>query len=384
MYLHEMKRKDAAKMKRKIFSAILCAAILACSVTVYAEPEVSQVSGNTTTPPTEEGSGDEDSETTPDLRDVFLFIASSPQRTVNINDIAPGSDITFAIEVHPTFTPEWEGSEVVSFKISASETSDDSYSITDDKVSLWDVKDSTSYSFYISSITISKDGTTLTYDLGQDEFGYGTTWTFVYTAPEEPSSSVSDNDVNYPENSEDDSSSDDRDDETAEEEPVAVVKNVVSAGGTDFTSTVSGVYIPDSVDGVAVTSSYEAVCAAAGVNVGTADAGRIVLYVCDNNNEQEQAVFSDAAKLLGTRMISMIDVDMYHFIQADCRTVTTLETPIEITVALPEWAVRQGGTFSILCADAAGNLIDLPDTDTNANTVTVSTNILGAFAIVVR
>ena len=71
-------------MKRKIFSAILCAAILACSVTVYAEPEVSQVSGNTTTPPTEEGSGDEDSETTPDLRDVFLFIASSPQRTVNI------------------------------------------------------------------------------------------------------------------------------------------------------------------------------------------------------------------------------------------------------------------------------------------------------------
>lgn len=372
-------------MKRKIFSAILCAAILACSVTVYAEPEVSQVSGNTTTPPTEEGSGDEASETTPDLRDVFSSISSAAQGIVHIRDFNPGESMTFGpMEVTPTFTSEWEGSEVISYKISAADTTDGNYSISGDKITISEPKDSASYTFYISSITITKDGTTLTYDLGMNEFGSQTSWTFLFTAPEEPSSSVSDNDVNYPESSEDDSSSDDRDDETAEEEPVTVVKNVVSAGGTNFTSTVSGVYIPDSVDGVAVTTSYEAVCAAAGVNVGTADAGRIVLYVCDNSNEQEQAAFSDAAKLLGTRMISMIDVDMYHFIQADCRTVTTLETPIEITVALPEWAVRQGGTFSILCADAAGNLIDLPDTDTNANTVTVSTNILGAFAIVVR
>ena len=81
-------------------------------------------------------------------------------------------------------------------------------------------------------------------------------------------------------------------------------------------------------------------------------------------------------------MITVIDVDMYHFISTECRTIRTLETPIEVTIALPDWAVRQGGNFSVLCVDINGNLLNLPDMDTDSKTLTVSTSTTGTFAII--
>lgn len=158
---------------------------------------------------------------------------------------------------------------------------------------------------------------------------------------------------------------------------------MVNINGANVTSTISGVYIPTSVSGVAVKTAYETVLASAGV-IGSDDAGKIVLYVCDNTSRQEQTAFSEAAALLGARVISMIDMDMYHFTLTDCQTVKTLTAPIEITIALPEWAVRQGDNFSILCVDSEGNLLNLPDTDSSAQTITILTNTLGTFAIVAQ
>lgn len=370
-------------MKKSFLIAILCMAMLACSVTAYAEPE-SSVSGNTTE---EEGS-----ESTPDLHDVFTFIASSPQGDVSIEDFRSGDTLYFETTiVDVTFTPEWEGAEVVEYQTSAADTSNSNYSITDNQIIIYDAQDSDSYTFYISSITVRKDGTTLTYDLDIDEFGSATSWTFILSPslmPEQPeedrpsgtvsgNSAVSSTDSSAP--ADNTSSNEDSSDAPSE----VVVKNVVNINGANVTSTISGVYIPTSVSGVAVKTAYETVLASAGV-IGSDDAGEIVLYVCDNTSRQEQTAFSEAAALLGARVISMIDMDMYHFTLTDCQTVKTLTAPIEITIALPEWAVRQGDNFSILCVDSEGNLLNLPDTDSSAQTITILTNTLGTFAIVAQ
>ena len=323
---------------------------------------------------------------------LFTFIASSPQGDVSIEDFRSGDTLYFETTiVDVTFTPEWEDAEVVEYQTSAADTSNSNYSITDNQIIIYDAQDSDSYTFYISSITVRKDGTTLTYDLDIDEFGSATSWTFILSPslmPEQPeedrpsgtvsgNSAVSSTDSSAP--ADNTSSNEDSSDAPSE----VVVKNVVNINGANVTSTISGVYIPTSVSGVAVKTAYETVLASAGV-IGSDDAGKIVLYVCDNTSRQEQTAFSEAAALLGARVISMIDMDMYHFTLTDCQTVKTLTAPIEITIALPEWAVRQGDNFSILCVDSEGNLLNLPDTDSSAQTITILTNTLGTFAIVAQ
>ena len=389
-------------MKKKFIYAILSAAMLTCSITAYAEPEHSQIaetvsendvsepetsdsesSGSETSDP--EDSESETSESEVSLRDVISSISSAAQGIVPIKDFTSGNAMTFGpMEITVEFTSEWENADVIDYKISAGNTTDTDYTISDDKITIRNPRYSISYSFYISSITVEKDGKAITFNLNENEFGGKTSWTFQFISLEDDnqeSPSVSGNDANYTESSNEDSSSNENL-SSSTEEAAPVIKNVITGEKSSFTSTVDGVYIPDSIDGFAVKSSYETVCESADMTAGTPDSGRIVLYVCDNTDKQERTVFSEAAGLLGAKMITVIDVDMYHFISTECRTIRTLETPIEVTIALPDWAVRQGGNFSVLCVDINGNLLNLPDMDTDSKTLTVSTSTTGTFAII--
>lgn len=361
-------------MKRKFFAALLCTAMMACSMTVYAE----------TSAPVQQEEETSAEETTPKLDDVITALYSSPQGIIEVSGKV-GEDFTFNdITAIPTFTSEWAEAEIIDFSISVGEYTDDNYTINENhSVTIIPQTPTAHYTFWISSITVSNGEQTFQFNIPSDKYGDGNFFAFSFKVSEEtePETSPDDSSDNQNEDSYNSSTEDNNNEEPEEvvpEEP----KNVVNIGNTNVVSTVNGVYSADAIDGLAVKTPYEAVCTAAGISTATTENEKISLYVCDNRNRLEQDIFSEAAELIGRNMISMVDVDMYHFTGNDCQSVKTVQTPIEITMAVPEWAVQENKTFSILCVDEAGQLIILPDLDTNANTITIQTTCMGAFAIV--
>ena len=435
-------------MKRKLFAALLCSAMLTCGVTAYAETDGTQVQQETVETQSQQETGDTQSrqetvdsqsqqetaetqsqqetvdsqsqqetaetqsqqetvdtpaeEKAPELDDVISSLSSSPQGFVYVNGEV-GEEITFCdIAPQPVFTAEWEGAEIVDFTINTGEFTDRNFSINDDNsITITPQTPRAHYTFSIGSITVEKDGKTCHFSIDSSKYGDGNFFAFVFRAnepsePEDPSDSDDSDDQDQNESTGDPADQGGTEDASSGEESsgndasrhedgeAAVEKsqNVVSIGGASVTSAVEGVYSTDSIEGLAVRTSYEAVCTAAGLTAETPEGEKISLYVCDNQNKEEQEVFSSAAELLGLKVVCMVDVDMYHFTRNDCRTVKTLQSPVEITAALPAWAVQQGGSFSVLCADETGQLHVLPDLDTNSGTITVQTTCMGTYAIV--
>ena len=403
-------------MKKKFFVALLCTAMMACSMTVYAEPgdpaqqeeeilventapeQEEEVPAKDTSPeqeeevPAENTSPEQEEEvsveeTSPELDDVIEALYSSPQGITKVSGKV-GEDFTFNdITAVPTFTSEWTEAEIIDFSMSVGEYTDDNYTINNESHSVTIIPQTPTahYTFWISSITVSNGEQTFQFYIPSDKYGDGNFFAFSFKVSEETEPEASPNDSSDNQNEDSDNSStedNNNNNEDAEEIVPEDPKNVVNTGNTNVVSTVNGVYSADAIDGLAVKTPYEAVCTAAGISTATTENEKISLYVCDNRNRLEQDIFSEAAELIGRNMISMVDVDMYHFTGNDCQSVKTVQTPIEITMALPEWAVHQNTVFSILCVDEAGQLVILPDLDTNANTITVQTTCMGAFAIV--
>ena len=129
-------------MKKKFFVALLCTAMMACSMTVYAEPgdpaqqeeeilventapeQEEEVPAKDTSPeqeeevPAENTSSEQEEEvsveeTSPELDDVIEALYSSPQGITKVSGKV-GEDFTFNdITAVPTFTSEWTEAEII-------------------------------------------------------------------------------------------------------------------------------------------------------------------------------------------------------------------------------------------------------------------------------
>ncbi len=380
------------KMKKSLI--FFCAAAMSFNLTAYAETDTPAETAGTETKTVQEGDPSQEP-TDPDesapvmdnpgLEDVIASISISPQGIINISGEI-GQEFTFDFpSVDVTFTEEWQDAEVSGFSVRDGEFTDRNYSVHEEEktISIQPPTRTAHYTFSIGSITIQKDGQAFTFwlsDSGDDTF-----WAYNFKAaetpePETPSDPGSD-DQNR--ESDHDNRESDESDGYAEEEPVYEKQNnQVNAGGASVISTVDGIYSDSPIKGLAITTAYDTVCAAAGIQENAAAGEKLSLYVCNNSNPLEQGAFTEASGLLGQKVVSLVDVDMYHFSANSCRTVKTLQAPIEIIIGLPNWAVQQNAVFSVLCADEEGRVFLLPDMDSNAGTITIQTTHLGTCAIV--
>ena len=396
-------------MKKKLLIAFLCAA-LAGSMTVQAETSsqpASQETETSETEPTEtensgqDGSGNNSQDVifeNPDVEDVITSISFDPAITRVIAHL--DDEFTFdepALNI--SFTEEWSDATIIGHEIRLAEcrsgctwkqNEDGSITYTLGYIPGY-------YTFNVESVTLEKDGHEYEIPVGSGYFSDdkgGNKFTYLFAEKfYNPSEDDSDDDSNddaqeesgsSDEGQEESGSRDDGDnggDDTADT-VVEAPRNVVSAGGASITSSVDGVYSAKAVGGVAVKSPLADVYNSVGAVQDPASKEKLTFYVCDNRDWEEQEIYSQAAQIVGKQLVSVIDMDLYHFTASGCQTVRTSSAPVEIVIALPKWSVDSSKAFSVWCVDPSGQLVQMEDTDTNPETITIQANCFGTYAIV--
>lgn len=407
-------------MKKKLLIAFLCAA-LAGSMTVQAETSSQPASQETEPTETEtsemetsetetsetetsgsENSGQDGSESpinvsqseNPDVESVITSIGFEPEFTTIYEAQAGQEYILNEPEMKISFTEEWSDVVVVDYDIVTSQSAGRNWSKNDDGTYTVSPAYVLGYfTFNVSRIVIEKDGYQYTFDLESKYFSDdkgGNKFTFLFSPrSDKPSDDDSNDDAqeesgNSDEGREESGSRDDGDnggDDTADA-VVEAPRNVVSAGGASITSSVDGVYSAKAVGGVAVKSPLADVYNSVGAVQDPASKEKLTFYVCDNRDWEEQEIYSQAAQIVGKQLVSVIDMDLYHFTASGCQTVRTSSAPVEIVIALPKWSVDSGKAFSVWCVDPSGQLVQMEDTDTNPETITIQANCFGTYAIV--
>lgn len=153
---------------------------------------------------------------------------------------------------------------------------------------------------------------------------------------------------------------------TAEAAPVSAVR-----AETDT------VFNAKSVPKVSAATAQADIIAAAGIM----DGEKAKFYIGDVYKSDVRASLKDAAASVNGTVISMLDIDLYALSKEGIRGADTLTAPINIEVVLPRRLKDQTVTM-ILVKD--GVVCEFEDVDANPDTFTLSTQNLGAFAIITK
>lgn len=144
-------------------------------------------------------------------------------------------------------------------------------------------------------------------------------------------------------------------------------------------SNAPGNYHAYNVDGIGVKSHIEVVNAAVGVENNKA-------YVTTDESAMgpyAQTSLYIYAKAIGVEVGPEVDIFL-GTLQSNgiIENVDSLATPLEFTIGIPEDFMNAGYNYGVISVSEQGEVALLSDTDLNANTVTFSTDNVGAFAVV--
>lgn len=165
------------------------------------------------------------------------------------------------------------------------------------------------------------------------------------------------------------------------EEPAVIETptNIVSLGnGSTITSTVYGVYIAKGVNGMAVTTPKEDVKNALGISDKSTN---VSIYFCDSRNKEMNQALKEIADSKNKTAAACFHADMYSITsKGKVESIKDSKEPITMVFGIPK--DLQGKTCSILCLDKNGNPVVFEDMDTDPNTITISANVFGIYALV--
>lgn len=200
------------------------------------------------------------------------------------------------------------------------------------------------------------------------------------TVPSNFSFSVSGNVADRNSESDAEVKSTDSSDGNVEIKPTDVVK---TSDGKSLTSTVGGIYVAKTVDGVAVTTAKEEVANAAGLSKEEVQSGTNVrFYVCDSYNKGAKDALKAAADQLDKKVVGYINVDLYSINKKGVVTsIRKTNDPIDLVLGVPSSLEKADGKFSVICL-VDGKPVVMEDTDSDAKTITIHTNNFGVYAIV--
>lgn len=155
--------------------------------------------------------------------------------------------------------------------------------------------------------------------------------------------------------------------------------NIVSLGnGSSVTSTIHGVYIAKVVDGTVVTTPKEDVRNALGISDKSTN---VSAYFCDSRNKEVNQDLKAIADAKNKTVAACFHADMYSITaQGKVESIKDSKEPITMVFGIPK--DLQGKTFSIICRDKNGNTVIFEDIDFDPNTITISANVFGVYALV--
>ncbi|TCL58891.1 hypothetical protein EDD76_10561 [Kineothrix alysoides] len=155
--------------------------------------------------------------------------------------------------------------------------------------------------------------------------------------------------------------------------------NVVSlADGSLVTSTIHGVYIAKAVDGTAITTPQNDVKNALGI---AGESTNVSAYFCDSTNKEVNEALKTLAGAQSKTVAACFHADIYSITaQGTVASIKDSKEPVTMVFGTPKHL--QGKTLSILCRDTSGNAVIFEDMDSDPNTVTISANVFGIYALV--
>lgn len=155
--------------------------------------------------------------------------------------------------------------------------------------------------------------------------------------------------------------------------------NTVSlADGSLVTSTIHGVYIAKAVDGTAITMPQNDVKNALGI---ADESTNVSAYFCDSTNKEVNEALKTLAGAQSKTVAACFHADMYSItVQGTVASIKDAKEPVTMVFGTPKHL--QGKTLSILCRDTSGNAVIFEDMDSDPDTVTISANVFGVYALV--
>lgn len=198
--------------------------------------------------------------------------------------------------------------------------------------------------------------------------------------------SVSDNQSSGGQSSGSSSSSD----ASSSSAPAYAYDRVTGSDGKVLVSTSPLSFYAADIRGAAVATPKDTVYAAAGLSQEDMDKGtNAKFYVGNPYRKADKDALRQAASQVEGQIISMLTIDLYTITERGwIENVRNLkegtQESIKMVLGIPAGAVKEGRTFSLVCLDENGKTVELPDTDSDPNTVTVELSRFGSFALIYK
>lgn len=167
--------------------------------------------------------------------------------------------------------------------------------------------------------------------------------------------------------------------EPSEPAVVEAPKNTVSfTTGTTVTSTVQGVYDVNAVNGAAITTTSDEFRDA--MDIADTDTN-VNAYFCDSSNKTMNELLKTAAGEQEKTVAAFFNADMYSITeQGKVTSITESSTPVRMVFGIPKRL--RGNTFTIICLDKNGNVVEFEDVDTDPATISIDANVFGIYSLV--
>lgn len=176
--------------------------------------------------------------------------------------------------------------------------------------------------------------------------------------------------------------------ETAAAPETEVKKEVVMSDGTTLTSAGAMYNVVRGLNGAAVLTPQQDMNTRAGLTPQEVEAGsNAKLYMGNTYKAAEKALLTEAVSQTGATTVNMINIDLYSI--AKSGLVANIkkpagEEPVRLIIGLPDGAVKEGRSFSLVYMGEDGKAVEIPDLDSDPRTLTVDLTRFGAFAVTYR
>jgi hypothetical protein len=167
-----------------------------------------------------------------------------------------------------------------------------------------------------------------------------------------------------------------------EEQHSLPANGTVSIAGSDVRTTVAGVYVADSVQGVAIITDQSTVKSNLGLS--SAEKPMVIVYDTDEEKSVHAMACIDAAieAMGGGSYVTSLYVDLGAKLNGKWEDLS--EGSVNMEVGLPKTA-DTSKTYSIVCVQPGGVVTVFDDQDTNPKTVTFEVEAgIGTYALVAK
>lgn len=176
------------------------------------------------------------------------------------------------------------------------------------------------------------------------------------------------------------------DSQPEEETPAPPPANEVTfSGGVKRQTSLAGEYCQTCMAGVIHTDGQEKIRQAAGLSEKEiADGAVIKCFICNSRNQAMNEILTKTGSAQGYKVWGVINCDLYKLYKGSVTPIRKTGEALTVVLGVPEKLRNDQYEFAVICYDENGNLVMMPDMDTDNATITVQAESFGAWAVLYR